>query len=209
MPQYKFPCLLDRFAHAGSLGSYFWQDLWAAKKIYERNPKEHYDIGSRVDGFIGHLAAFRGNIKLIDIRPMENVIPGVEFVQADATDLNGIADSTIESISALCSLEHFGLGRYGDQVDPDAFHKVARAIVRVLKDDGDAYIAVPVGKQHVEFDAHRVFYASTVIESFAPLKLIEFSCTNDGPTEYNVPIHKYDDFLNRGAELFGLFHFRK
>lgn len=82
---------------------------------------------------IGHLASFRENIKLIDIRPLENVIPSVEFIQADATELNELADNGVESISALCSLEHFGLGRYGDDIDSDACFKVMRAIRRVVQ----------------------------------------------------------------------------
>ncbi len=205
---YRYPCLQDRYKSAGSLHSYFWQDLWAAKLIHDKNPGSHYDIGSRVDGFIAHLASFRERIYMVDIRPMENVIPGVEFVQADATNLENFADGSIESISALCSLEHFGLGRYGDDIDPDGFIKVSKAIARVLSDGGDAYIAVPIGWQHLEFDAHRIFYAQTVIDAFAPLKCVELSCTHDGIIEYNIPVHKYDDY-KLGGSLFGLFHFVK
>lgn len=47
----------DKYDKAGDTGSYFWQDLWAAKKIIRDHPKQHYDIGSRVDGFIAHLLA--------------------------------------------------------------------------------------------------------------------------------------------------------
>lgn len=133
---YLYPCLYDRFGSSATVSSYFWQDLWAAKKIAEAKPLEHYDIGSRVDGLIAHLASFRGGIKCVDIRPQKSFIEGVQFIQADATNLEGIPSDSIESISALCSLEHFGLGRYGDEVDPDAFKKAANAIARVLKAGG-------------------------------------------------------------------------
>ncbi len=39
----------------GRLRSYFHQNLWVARKIYQQQPNKHIDIGSRVDGFIGHL----------------------------------------------------------------------------------------------------------------------------------------------------------
>jgi len=210
-PVYAYPCLYDRYESNGKLDQYFWQDLWAAKQIAERNPSEHYDIGSRVDGFVAHLASFRSGIHLIDIRSMEDIIPGVDFIQANATNLEGIPDNSVESISALCSLEHFGLGRYGDDVDPNAWEKAMQSIVRVVKKGGYAYIAVPIGFEHVEYDAHRVFYAQTIIDAFSPMQLIEFSCIYgvNNNIERDVPIHKYDEDKEWGGHRFGLFCFQK
>lgn len=157
------------------------------------------------------MASFRKNVYLIDIRPLENVIPGVSFVQADATDLAGISDSSIESISALCSIEHFGLGRYGDEVDPDAWKKVISSIKRVLQPNGHVYLSVPIGHQHVEFDAHRIFYASSIVKEFSPLKLLEFSCCydKDNNIEKDAPLNKYDNDFEKSCVRFGLFHFIK
>lgn len=67
----KYMILGEWNEQAGRLGSYFWQDLWAAQHIYQDNPVTHYDIGSRVDGFIGHLCSFRKNIIIIDVRPFD------------------------------------------------------------------------------------------------------------------------------------------
>ena len=210
--KYMYSCLDDQNDSAGSyLGSYFWQDLWAAQHIFEDNPKIHYDIGSRIDGFIAHLASFRKNITLIDIRPLSIDIPNVDFIQADATNLDNIPDESIESLSSLCALEHFGLGRYGDPVDPYACFKAFSAIQRKTKKRGKIYISVPVGKEHLEFNAHRVFYPETIINSFNECKLLEFSYINPnfGQIEYNVDIHKYDNDLEYGGYNFGLFVFEK
>lgn len=208
--RYLWPCIMDRYEGAGNLGAYFWQDLWCARLISQNNPKDHYDIGSRIDGFIAHLASFRNNIHLIDIRPLGLEIPGVDFIQADATGLEGIEDCSVESISALCSLEHFGLGRYGDPIDPEACFKAMESIVRVLSFGGHAYISVPIGKEHLEFNAQRVFYAETIINAFNPLKCVEFSSyIGDGKMEYNCDLHKYDDEDNNFGARFGLFHFIK
>src|SRR5580698_8017855 len=47
-----YPILENRRSPNGrTRGIYFYQDIWAAKKIYERKPPWHLDIGSRVDGF--------------------------------------------------------------------------------------------------------------------------------------------------------------
>lgn len=207
--EYRMSIYTDKISTAGSVNSYFWQDLWAARKIYKESPQKHYDIGSRVDGFIAHLLAFRDNVDLIDIRPLDREVDGLNFICEDATNLNSFHDNSIESISALCSLEHFGLGRYGDTIDPDACYKCFEAIGRKTKKNGNIYISVPIGKEHIEFNAHRVFFASTIIDAFPGCELIEYSCAYNGFIEYNIDIHKYDNDISLGGSRFGLFHLKK
>ncbi len=199
----------DKYMKAGNLNSYFWQDLWAAKKIYQNAPKEHFDIGSRIDGFIAHILSFGTKVNLIDIRPLKVTIDNLTFTCADATNLDTIEDDSIESLSALCSLEHFGLGRYGDPIDPDACFKCFAAINRKMKSGGNVYIAVPIGKEHIEFNAHRVFYASTVVDCFEGCTLKEFSSAKNDEYEENIDIHKYDKDASLGGTRFGLFHMVK
>lgn len=64
------PCYTDRYHSAGRLGAYFWQDLWAAQHLCKDNVKKHYDIGSRIDGFIAHVSSFIPEVVLIDVRPL-------------------------------------------------------------------------------------------------------------------------------------------
>lgn len=199
----------DKFCGAGNLGSYFWQDLWAAKKIIKEKPNRHYDIGSRVDGFIAHLLAADIDISLIDVRPLDLKIDNLEFVCADATNLDNVENDSIESLSALCSLEHFGLGRYGDPIDPEACFKCFEAIQRKVKSGGNIYISVPIGQEHVEFNAHRIFYPKTIVDSFYKCEIVEFSSAYNNIFESNVNINAYDSDINRGGDRFGLFHFVK
>lgn len=197
---------------AGSPGPYYWQDLWAATKIIERRPTVHYDIGSRVDGFIAHLQAAKIRTNLIDIRPLKSKLPYIDFTQADATSLKGIADESVESISALCSLEHFGLGRYGDPIDPEACFRAFRSIQRVLKKGGRCYISVPIGGEHVEFNAQRIFYAQTVIDAFSDCDLVSLSCNTMGKDMQLMDIkdvHQFDGEMNNRGGRFGLFEFVK
>lgn len=202
------PILTDKYMEMGCMHQYFWQDLWAAKLIYENMPKEHFDIGSRLDGFISHILAMGIPLKVIDVRPFPVEIPGMETIVADATLLREIEDSTIESLSALCSLEHFGLGRYGDPINPEACFQCFKQIQKKVKPGGYIYISVPIGKEKIQFNAHRIFFASSIIKNFSDCSLIEFSVCNEKTIENNVEINKYDDNNNSG-ELFGLFYFRK
>lgn len=204
-----YPIVKDKFAQAGTVSSYFWQDLWAANLIFKNQPKEHYDIGSRIDGFIAHVLSYGIPVKMIDIRSFPIKIDGLTTVIGDATNMEQFEDDSIESLSALCSLEHFGLGRYGDPIDPEACFKCFASIQQKMKIGGKLYVSVPVGKERVQFNAHRIFYATTIIESFDKMRLLEFSCTANGKIEKNVEINKYNDDTKNEGSRFGLFYFEK
>lgn len=207
--QYMWPIINDKYAYAGTISNYFWQDLWAARLIVKTGVKNHFDIGSRLDGFIAHLLAAGIDVTMIDVRKFPGEVEQLHTIVDDATTLHQIPDESIESMSALCSLEHFGLGRYGDPIDPEACFKCFDNMQRKLKKGGKLYISLPIGKERVEFNAHRVFYASTVVDCFSTLRLQEFSCTADGKIEYNVDIHKYDKDNHNGEYRYGLFMFIK
>ncbi len=209
--KFENPYYTDRYQEAGHLGAYFWQDLWTARHLYEDKPNVHYDIGSRIDGFIGHICCFIKNVVLIDVRPLDKKIPNVTYMCMDATKLEKFGDASIDSISSLCALEHFGLGRYGDAVNPEGCFEAFAAIQRVLRPGGRAYIAVPIGREHLEFNAHRIFYAQTIIDCFSEMMLLEFSTVHDSDDciEYNADIHKYDQEEDNGGMRFGLFAFEK
>lgn len=204
-----YPIIDDKYANAGTASNYFWQDLWAARLIYNNCPNEHFDIGSRLDGFIAHVLSYGIPVNMIDIRPFPTEIYGLKTIVDDATYLKQFEDNSIESLSALCSLEHFGLGRYGDPIDPEACFKCFASIQKKMKKGGKLYISVPIGKERLEFNAHRIFYTRTIIESFNQCRLLEFSCTADGKLEKDVELRKYDnDTCHRGTR-FGLFYFQK
>lgn len=174
-----FPITADRSATAGDATSaYFQQDLWAARRIFEAAPATHVDVGSRVDGFIGHLLVFRA-VEVIDIRPLTSPLPGLSFRQEDATSLRSIADGSIESLSSLHAVEHFGLGRYGDPLDPTACFTAMGALARVLAPGGRLYFSVPIGRERVEFNAHRILDPLRVLDTFAALELVDFAAIDD------------------------------
>jgi hypothetical protein len=201
-----FPILTDMKSSAGSTGGhYFHQDLWAARKIFAEHPAEHFDIGSRVDGFIAHLLVFMP-VTVIDIRPLTSDIAGLTFFQDDASELGNVMDNSIRSLSTLHTAEHFGLGRYTDPVDPQACFKFMASLQRVLAPSGKLYFSVPVGRERVEFNAHRVFDPSTILRSFPMLELVSFSFVGDEGLLYE----DHDPLRLPPSEMAcGLFEFTK
>lgn len=163
----ELPMLGEWRDASGMPGAYFFQDRVVAQWILESKPERHIDVGSRIDGFIGHLSVFR-RVEVLDIRPQPIAIPGVNFHQVDLTKL--LDDPWIEctdSLSCLHTIEHFGLGRYGDAIDPRGHLDGLQQIMRLLKPGGLMYLSTPIGRERVEFNAHRVFAPSTVLSWFA------------------------------------------
>lgn len=58
---------------------------------------------------------------------------------------------------SVSSIEHSGLGRYGDDIDPDGDIKAMQDIKNILKKDGLLFLSVPMGEDRVMWNAHRVY----------------------------------------------------
>lgn len=198
----------DKYENAGTPGThYFAQDIWGGAKIYKNNPLMHYDIGSSVNGFIAHLLVFR-EVNYIDIRPMDRDIPGLHYIQGDAMNLNNIADNSIESLSSFHALEHFGLGRYGDSVDPEGYIKAAIGMQRILRKKGHLYIGVPVGPEDkCVFNAHRIFKIETILKLFDQCRLADIAIVEpDGVSAHSIQKEEYSYVKEFSC---GLFEFEK
>jgi SAM-dependent methyltransferase len=201
-----YPCYVDRYEPAGEVPRhYFWQDLWGARKVFAAGTRVHHDIGSRLDGFIAHCLPFC-EVVMLDIRPLPIDVPGLRFVQANCMDMRGIAEGSIASLSSFHAIEHFGLGRYGDPIDPLGHEKAIAELKRVLAPGGQLLFSVPIGLQRLEFNGHRVFDPMTVMRLFEGLELVEFAAVDDANVLHENTRPEDWRGLQYGC---GLFHFRK
>lgn len=206
-PMRLVPIFSDLTQPSGSAsGHYFHQDIWAAQRIFLKNPAEHLDIGSRVDGFIAHLLVFR-NVTVADVRDLKSNVAGLTFLKVDITQAP--LRTPCESISCLHALEHFGLGRYGDQADIDGWRKGLRNIARSLSAGGTLYLSVPIGRPRIELNAQHVFHPNELVAEAraSGLSLNSFSFVDDSGAlqEGDLPTINAND-LDYGC---GLFEFSK
>lgn len=204
MAPFPVTCLRPNLGGAGgeggtASGHYFHQDLLVARRIYDDAPRRHVDIGSRVDGFVAHVASFR-EIEVFDIRPQTATVPGIRFRQADLMNLPDDLVGCTDSLTCLHALEHFGLGRYGDPLDPDGHRKGLATLAAILKPGGTLYLSVPMGPERTEFNAHRVFSLTGLLELVAPsFAVAGFSYVDDAGD-----IHERVDLTEEGmATSFG------
>jgi SAM-dependent methyltransferase len=205
------PCLHDWYEEGGTTKSeYFWQDLLVARMIFRAAPARHVDIGSRVDGFVAHVASFR-DVEVFDVREVTSLIPGVTFKQADLSRSLELKDYC-ESVSCLHALEHFGLGRYGDLIDPHGAEKGLANMARLLRPGGTLYLSVPIGAPRVEFNAHRVFDPRSLVE-LADRDLLQLKAltviANGSVTELRVLDEAFLAKLAQERYSLGIFVFSK
>jgi len=198
-----YPCVHDKTATTYFDHHYFYQDIWAFRKIKENNARSHVDVGSRID-FVGFLTVIT-KVIFIDVRPLEANLSNLESKAGTILALP-FKDNSVESISCLHVAEHIGLGRYGDPLDPKGTQKSARELARVLTPGGNLYFSLPIGKPKLCFNAHRIHSPDQIINYFSDLELVEISGVNDN----NKFIKNIDINVLRNCNYgCGLFWFKK
>lgn len=201
-----YPCLSDKSSVSQTgKGHYFYQDIWALGKVFRNLPiVKHVDVGSRIDGFAGQCSAFC-SVEFVDLRPVDLGLENFQMKEGNILKLP-FQNNEIESLSSLHVVEHIGLGRYGDDVDFEGSKKAMAELQRTLKIGGNLYFGIPIGRERVMYNAHRIHNPNTIIKAFNDCELVEFSVVDD-----NGKFIKNADFNNYVSANYacGLFHFKK
>ncbi|MFZ2664324.1 MAG: DUF268 domain-containing protein [Patescibacteria group bacterium] len=171
-----YPALHDKSIDTSLDAHYFYQQLWAFENIQKSCAKKHVDVGStyEMSGYLSKITS----AEFVDIRPINTSLSNLKIVNGDVTKLP-YKDGEIKSLSCLHVIEHVGLGRYGDKVDPNGSVKGMKELQRVLSENGKLYFSTPVGVPRICFNAHRVFSPSYIVKTFSLLSLVSFSFVND------------------------------
>jgi hypothetical protein len=81
------------------------------------------------------------------------------------------------------------------------------SLERVLANRGRLYFSTPLGRQRLEFNAHRVLGPDTVLSQFQRLRLVSVSYVDDDSRFHeNVPPDEIPRQMDYGC---GLFEFTK
>lgn len=171
-----YPCLADRVSHTPFDPHYFYQGAWLARRLRETNPALHVDVGSSVL-MLGVLSAHVPTA-FVDYRPLQVELPGIFSIAGTITSLP-FASSSLVSLSSLHVIEHIGLGRYGDPIDPHGSQAAVEELARVVRPGGRLFVSVPVGRERVCFNAHRVFAPETIVRYLPGFRLAAFALIDD------------------------------
>ncbi len=166
-----YPCLGDDTGITPIEPIYYYQDAWAFERIVKQKPASHVDIGSH-HKFVALLSKVVP-LTMVDIRPPALPLETVLFHKGSILELP-YPDNTLSSVSSLCVIEHIGLGRYGDPLDPQGSEKAIEELKRVMAPGGNLYISIPVDDEsRTHFNAHRVFSESYFLQLLSPMQLIQ------------------------------------
>ena len=195
------PMLHDKTSVTDFNSHYIFHPAWAARIIRTINPTKHVDISSTLH-FCSMISAFLP-VEFYDFRPADLKLDNLISGEADLTNLF-FSDNSIDCLSCMHTLEHIGLGRYGDKLDPNGDLKAINELQRVAKEH--LLIVVPVGRQRVVFNAHRVYDANTFIGYFDQCQLQSFAMIDD---EGKFEMDADPDFSITQNYACGCFYFKK
>lgn len=172
----RWPRLNDRTEHLPFDAHYIYHTAWAARVLAETRPSLHIDISSLA--YFATIASAFVPIEFYDYRPAGIHLSNLKCGAADLCQLP-FGDRTVQSISCMHTIEHIGLGRYGDPLDALGDRKALSELQRVVAPSGSLLIVVPIGRPRVQYNAHRI-YDPQMIEQYLPeLKLRSWALLKD------------------------------
>jgi len=132
------------------------RDVYAAIDAFPVEGKSVLVIGTQVPWIEAIVWAY-GKAKevwTVDFNKPISELPQFKTLSIPELEVLGRKFDVIFSFS---SIEHDGLGRYGDPLNPTADLQRMKKIKNFIEHDGLFYFAVPVGLDALVFNAHRVY----------------------------------------------------
>ena len=171
-----FPFIFDKTPTTGFDRHYIYHTAWAARAVRQINPPQHVDISSSL--YFSSIVSAFVPVKFYDYRPPALSLSNHTSAPADLHALP-FSSGSIDSLSCMHTIEHVGLGRYGDRLDPDGDLKAVNELKRVLAVNGHLLFVVPIGRPLLRFNAMRIYSYDQIMAMFPDLVLREFSLIHE------------------------------
>ncbi len=175
----RWPRLNDRTEHLPFDAHYIYHTAWAARVLAQTRPSLHIDISSLA--YFATLTSAFVPIEFYDYRPAGIELSNLKCGAADLCRLP-FGDRSVLSISCMHTIEHIGLGRYGDPLDALGDRRALTELQRVVAPGGSLLVVVPVGKPRVQFNAHRIYDPQMIQDYLPELALESWALLKDDPT---------------------------
>lgn len=203
------PMLYDNTEETSFDRHYVYHTAWAARVISITKPINHVDISSSLF-FCSIVSAFTP-VSFYDYRPANLRLSQLEEHSANLTHLD-FKSNSIPSLSCMHTVEHIGLGRYGDELDYDGDLKAMKELARVLAPDGNLLFVVPIGNENIiKFNAMRIYTKEQILLTFEKLglKLNEFVLIPEVAEQGGLVVNPSKEILESSKYACGCFWFKK
>lgn len=113
-------------------------------------------LGSAAPWYEAVVLAYGGFPVTIEYNRIVSEHPDLRVMTVDEYDA---CPEQFDVLLSISSFEHDGLGRYGDPINPRGDFLAMDRAKRMLKPGGLLFLAVPVGRDLLAWNAHRVYGA--------------------------------------------------
>jgi SAM-dependent methyltransferase len=172
-------------------------------RLYESTQIEILDVGAAESLLSYELASLNYSVTAIDIRPIALSHPNLKFVKSDICK-PVLPPSSFDCAVALSTLEHIGLGWYGDEGGDNLDGEAVKQINLLLKPGGSFILTVPYGKKALT-PVHRIYDQESLqrlVQDFNVAKVLygvrldDFTWTlTDNQVEASQKEHNPDNYL--------------
>ena len=202
----RFPILDEKTVETGYDRHYVYHTAWAARCLAETKPVKHIDISSSL--YFSALCSAFVPIEFYDFRPADLILSNLDCKKGDLTKLH-FPNNSVASLSCMHTIEHIGLGRYGDELDPQGDVKAMAELERVLAPGGNLFFVVPVGRPRIMFNAHRIYGKDQIVNHFAGLRLVKFTLISESFADGGLIDNPSPEFTAKHEYACGCFWFTK
>ncbi|MEH1781097.1 MAG: DUF268 domain-containing protein [Nostoc sp.] len=141
--------------------------------LYQSRDIEILDVGAAESLLSYELASFNYSVTAIDIRPIALFHPNLKFVKTDICN-PVLPPASFDCVIALSTLEHIGLGWYGDETGESYDIKAVQQISLLLKPEGSFILTVPYGKKALT-PVHRIYNQESLQKLIQDFKIVQIS----------------------------------
>ncbi len=139
--------------------------------FYESNDIKILDVGACESLLSYELASLNYSVTAIDIRPISLSHPNLKFVVSDICE-PVFPKQSFDCIIALSTLEHIGLGWYGDKPIEGYDFQAVKQINLLLKNEGFFILTVPYGEKAIT-PVHRIYDCNSLQELLKDFEVIK------------------------------------
>ena len=111
-------------------------------------------LGSVTPWYEAIVLAYGGKPVTIEYNKIISTHPKVKVMTVDEYKKNPI---TFDYLLSISSIEHDGLGRYGDPLNPNGDLDAMKQCAQMLNEGGLFFLAIPVGPDQLVWNAHRIY----------------------------------------------------
>lgn len=167
--------VIEEFRDESQMHPVHYRDFeceFASEQVRRCAPGTILDVGSYRAWLAGLMAHY--HVTTVDVRERYSDLANETCVTQDVRDL-ALAPASVDMVTTLHTIEHFGLGRYGDEFDPEGDRKAIASLLRVIRPGGHFLFSVPVtaGQPCIAFNSHRIYSMDMVREWVPRLRLVD------------------------------------